>query len=193
MVIPTGATISDTPVGVIHLVANERGLTHVLFSGEQRLPTGGHSPAAQKILQAAALQLKEYFEGHRKVFDVPLDLSGTDFQMAVWTTLQEIRFGETTSYGEIAQRISRPKAVRAVGAANGANPISIIVPCHRIVGADGRLTGYGGGLPAKKHLLALEGIQLVGDRVVSQGGCREIYSARKTVMGSTREALRAGR
>jgi methylated-DNA-[protein]-cysteine S-methyltransferase len=105
---------------------------------------------------AACAQLKEYFAGKRKHFDLPLKLNGTEFQLQVLDELQRIPYGETTSYGDIANRIGRPKAVRAVGAANGRNPIPIIVPCHRVIGSNGSLTGFGGGLGTKQALLRLE-------------------------------------
>lgn len=105
----------------------------------------------------AANELHDYFAGAKRVFQVPLDLRGTDFQIAVWNELRKIPYGETRSYAQIADAIGKPKAVRAVGAANGSNPIAIIVPCHRVIGAGGKLTGYGGGLPLKKRLLELEG------------------------------------
>ena len=108
------------------------------------------------VIEEAQKELAEYFEGKRRTFDLPLAFAGTDFQKSVWQALQKIGYGETVSYGELACRIGRPKAVRAVGVAVGENPFSIIVPCHRIVGADGSLTGYGGGFEAKKFLLGLE-------------------------------------
>src|SRR5262249_16865741 len=108
------------------------------------------------ILNRAVDQLTDYFAGKRWSFDLPLDLQGTDFQIRVWRALLEVPYGETRSYGQIAQSIGAPNAVRAVGAANGANPIAIIGPCHRIIGSSGKLTGYGGGLPVKKMLLELE-------------------------------------
>lgn len=108
------------------------------------------------VIEEAQKELAEYFEGKRRTFDLPLAFAGTDFQKSVWQALQKIGYGETVSYGELARRIGRPKAVRAVGVAVGENPFSIIVPCHRIVGADGSLTGYGGGFEAKKFLLGLE-------------------------------------
>ena len=110
----------------------------------------------EKPFVAARQQLTEYFAGERRAFDLPLKLSGTEFQMSVLHALQQIPYGETTSYAEIAERIGRPKAVRAVGAANGRNPIPIIVPCHRVVGSHGDLTGFGGGLDTKEALLRLE-------------------------------------
>ncbi|MDH5620028.1 MAG: methylated-DNA--[protein]-cysteine S-methyltransferase, partial [Gammaproteobacteria bacterium] len=110
----------------------------------------------EKPLAEACRQLTEYFAGQRKVFDLPLKFGGTEFQVSVLDALQEIPYGQTTSYGEIARRIGRPKAVRAVGAANGRNPIPIVVPCHRVIGSTGDLTGFGGGLDTKEALLRLE-------------------------------------
>ncbi len=110
-------------------------------------------------MQQAADELRRYFAGERVQFSCPLDLHGTPFQLMVWRELQQIPYGETRSYGEIAQAIGRPTASRAVGAANGANPVAIIVPCHRVIGSKGSLTGYGGGLPTKAWLLSLEGIK----------------------------------
>ena len=106
-------------------------------------------------------QLKSYFAGERKAFDLPLVLEGTTFQERVWTALQNIPYGETVSYKVLAERVGSPKAVRAVGAANGANPIPIIIPCHRVIGNDGSLTGFGGGIPLKKRLLDLESRQMI--------------------------------
>lgn len=103
------------------------------------------------------MQLDEYFQAKREKFDLPLSVSGTPFQQDVWSALQQIPFGQTVSYSQIANRIGRPRAVRAVGAANGANPIPIVIPCHRVIGANGSLTGFGGGLPNKELLLELEG------------------------------------
>ena len=108
------------------------------------------------LLEKAAKELKEYFQGKRREFDLPLSVKGTAFQMKVWRALQEIPYGETRSYGEIAEAIGKPKAARAVGMANNRNPVSIIIPCHRVIGADGKLVGYGGGLDAKEYLLELE-------------------------------------
>ena len=108
------------------------------------------------LLQEAKKQLEEYFDGKRRDFDLPISLHGTDFQKKVWNVLRNIPYGETLSYGEVALRIGNPKASRAVGGANNKNPVMIIVPCHRVIGADGSLTGFGGGLPAKEYLLALE-------------------------------------
>jgi methylated-DNA-[protein]-cysteine S-methyltransferase len=125
-----------------------------------RVPLTAISEAADHpVLVETARQLEEYFAGTRKIFTVKLDFAGTDFQRKVWHALLTIPFGETRSYGQIAKQIGQPNAVRAVGAANGQNPIPIIAPCHRVIGSTGKLTGFGGGLPLKAHLLALEGAQ----------------------------------
>jgi O-6-methylguanine DNA methyltransferase len=108
-------------------------------------------------MNQAAEELRAYFAGNLRVFSVPLDMQGTDFQVSVWNQLVKIPYGETRSYSQVAEAVGRPKAVRAVGAANSNNPIAIIVPCHRVIGSGGKLTGYGGGLPLKKRLLELEG------------------------------------
>lgn len=114
-------------------------------------------PENIKVIQEAIKQLEDYFSGNRKTFDVPLSMVGTDFQQSVWKELMEIPFGETRSYLELSRQLSNPDAIRAVASANGANAISIIIPCHRIIGSDGNLVGYAGGLDAKKRLLRLEG------------------------------------
>jgi methylated-DNA-[protein]-cysteine S-methyltransferase len=160
----TSCASVDSPVGRIHLAANENGLTHLLFADHtSHQPEGDGSVAAASILAETERQLSEYFAGQRRTFELPLAPAGTEFQQEVWRSLREIPYGQTISYAELARRIGRPKAVRAVGAANGANPIAIIVPCHRVIGAGGRLTGYGGGLSAKRTLLELEGVSLEGD------------------------------
>ena len=152
-----------SPVGALTLVASDKGLTAILWENDDpdrvRL-----SPLTEvvghPVLVAAERQLAEYFAGARKAFDLPLDFQGTDFQKQVWAALLTIPFGETRSYAEIARAIGRPTACRAVGAANGKNPISIVAPCHRVIGADGTLTGFAGGLKAKEYLLGLEGLLL---------------------------------
>lgn len=161
-----GTVEIESPVGRLILAASDDGLTHLLFAEREgrpfrddRLPPCHGSSAARRILAETEKQLREYFAGRRRDFDLPLAPRGTEFQMAVWRGLRDIPYGETESYGDLARRIGRPRAVRAVGAANGANPISIIVPCHRVIGGDGSLTGYGGGLRIKKQLLELEGIE----------------------------------
>lgn len=122
------------------------------FEGDGELAVAGrHHDTIER-------QLTEYLEGRRRVFELDLDLRGTDFQKEVWGAVAAVPYGQTATYGEIAHLIGRPRASRAVGAANGANPIPIVIPCHRVIGADGSLTGYGGGLPTKRRLLALEGL-----------------------------------
>jgi methylated-DNA-[protein]-cysteine S-methyltransferase len=150
----------ESPVGRLRLVAEDDALVGVLFPGGDELPAAPLEPGrAHAVLDRAREQLNEYFAGDRVAFDLPLAPQGTAFQRTVWRALERIRFGETCSYAEIAAAIGRPTATRAVGAANGQNPISIVVPCHRVIGADGSLTGYGGGLPRKRWLLAHEGAQ----------------------------------
>jgi len=141
----------------IKLVITEENnaITGVLWSAE--LPAGFIKTETPLIKKAAA-QIEEYLNGKRKKFSLPLAMHGTEFQMDVWRALQSIPYGETRSYKEIAELVNRPKAVRAVGMANHRNPISIIVPCHRVIGHDGSLTGYGGGLPLKRRLLELESV-----------------------------------
>lgn len=151
-------TIIDSPVGPLALTAGSQGLTDLRFS-DQPPPPGDGSAAGAAHLTAAVAQLREYFAGERRAFDLGLSPVGTDFQREVWRALRGIPFGETRTYAEIAVGIARPKAVRAVGAANGKNPIPIIVPCHRVIGADGALTGFGGGLDVKEALLRHEGWQ----------------------------------
>ena len=148
-----------SPVGRLTLVASDKGLAAVLWENDspRRVPlaiTGEDSK--HPVLREAERQLKEYFAGKRTSFDLPLDFHGTDFQKRVWKALLKIPFGETRSYAQIARALGKPTAMRAVGAANGKNPISIIAPCHRVIGKDGTLTGFAGGLKAKAHLLALE-------------------------------------
>jgi methylated-DNA-[protein]-cysteine S-methyltransferase len=138
----------------MRLVAGDSGLRAIEFT-----PTGaapGMQNCSHPVLIEAIGQLREYFEGSRREFTVPLDFAGTDFQKRVWRALLAIPYGETRTYREIAMAIEAPAAVRAVGAANGANPLPIIVPCHRVIGSSGKLVGYGGGLPLKKRLLELE-------------------------------------
>ena len=147
----------DTPIGELLLAGEDGALSMIGFpKGSMR-----REPEADWIFNEAQMsdarqQLREYFSGERRDFDLPLKLSGTEFQVSVLEALQGIPYGETTSYGEIAKRIGRPKAVRAVGAANGRNPIPIVVPCHRVIGSTGDLTGFGGGLDTKEALLRLE-------------------------------------
>jgi methylated-DNA-[protein]-cysteine S-methyltransferase len=152
-----------SPVGKLTLVASERGLAAVLWEHEDSLHERFVAPAADPghpLLVQTQHELEEYFSESRRGFTVTLDFGGTEFQNKVWNALRTIPFGETRSYSEVANQIGSSKAVRAVGAANGRNPIPIIVPCHRVIGADGTLTGFGGGLQNKARLLALEGRSL---------------------------------
>jgi methylated-DNA-[protein]-cysteine S-methyltransferase len=150
----------DSPVGRLLLAGNGLSLTRVHFQSGRRLMApatgwiGDRAPFASVIRQ-----LREYFAGKRREFDLPLAPRGTEFQRRVWQALRAIPYGETICYGELARRIGNPRASRAVGLANGANPLPIIVPCHRVIGADGTLTGFGGGLAIKRALLALEGAE----------------------------------
>jgi len=158
----------DSPVGRLLLSASERGLTGLYMDDHRPAPAsvsagaveredGPAHQAASAVIAEARRQLELYFAGSLTEFDLPLAVSeGSEFQRRVWEELRTIPYGTTMSYGELARRIGNPGASRAVGLANGRNPISIIVPCHRVIGADGRLTGYGGGLPRKQFLLALE-------------------------------------
>lgn len=149
----------SSPVGELTLLASARGLAAVLWENDDpaRVKLSPRTKVLDNpLLEEAALQLGEYFAGRRQSFDVPLDFHGTEFQQRVWAALLTIPFGELRSYADIAQQIGKPTACRAVGAANGRNPISIIAPCHRVVGANGALTGFAGGLNAKRYLLGLE-------------------------------------
>jgi methylated-DNA-[protein]-cysteine S-methyltransferase len=144
----------------LRLVASKTGLRALHFP-PFGAAEGERNDANQWMTQAAG-ELLRYFAGTLRVFSVPLDMQGTEFQLSVWNHLLKIPYGETRSYAQVAEAIGRPKAVRAVGAANGSNPVSIIVPCHRVIGSGGKLTGYGGGLPLKKRLLELEGAWTMG-------------------------------
>jgi methylated-DNA-[protein]-cysteine S-methyltransferase len=148
----------DSPVGRLRLVSNGSALQRIEFEnlhaddGEQR---------SDPVIELALKQLGEYFQGSRTRFSLPLEAAGTDFQSSVWSALQQIPFGELRSYQDIAVAIGNKKAVRAVGAANGRNPIPIVVPCHRVIGSNGKLTGFAGGIEAKRRLLVLEGLSLL--------------------------------
>lgn len=147
----------DTPIGELLLAGEDDALAMIGFpKGSMRRDPEADWIYNEKPLTKVRQQLEEYFAGERKDFDLPLRIKGTEFQVSVLKALQEIPYGETVSYGEIARRIGRPKAVRAVGAANGRNPIPIVVPCHRVIGSSGDLTGFGGGLDTKEALLRLE-------------------------------------
>ena len=147
----------DSPIGELLLAGDEHALCMIGFpKGSMRRDPESDWIFNEKPFATVARQLDEYFEGARTEFDLPLKLNGTEFQVEVLEELLRIPYGETTSYGDIASRIGRPKAVRAVGAANGRNPIPIVVPCHRVIGSSGDLTGFGGGLDTKEALLRLE-------------------------------------
>ncbi len=156
----------ESPIGRLTLVASGEALVAIEFPG--RAPSGA-SGAGHAVLERAREQLREYFAGRRTAFDLPLAPRGTEFQRAVWREIAAIPFGETLSYAEVARRVGRPGAARAVGAATGRNPIPLVVPCHRVVGADGSLTGFGGGLETKRWLLAHEGARRARMRGDSQG------------------------
>ena len=153
----------ESPIGRLLLTSDGTALTGLFTRPERkRYATDGWAQDATIApLAAASLQLTEYFAGTRRAFDLPMRLEGTPFQQRVWQELLEIPYGDTWSYGQLAKRIGNPNGSRAVGLANGQNPISILVPCHRVIGADGSLTGYGGGLERKSWLLAHEGLYQV--------------------------------
>jgi len=155
----------SSPIGPLLLVASDRGLVRLEFHGDTKLDwlqsreKADWAESSEK-LKLFRRELEEYFAGKRREFTFPLDLRGTDFQKKCWRALLHIPYGETRSYADIARAIGRPKAVRAVGGANHQNPVAIVVPCHRVIGSGGSLTGYGGGLPLKEKLLQLEGARL---------------------------------
>lgn len=146
--------VIGSPVGPLTIAEQDGAITHILF--------GSCDEAGDKtlVLEEAERQLAEYFQGARREFDLPLKPSGTEFQKKVWKALEAIPYGETRSYGDIARAVGREKAFRAVGMANHNNPISIVIPCHRVIGANGAMTGYGGGLDKKRFLLRLEGADI---------------------------------
>jgi methylated-DNA-[protein]-cysteine S-methyltransferase len=148
----------ESPVGLLRLAADDQALRRIDFAHRKRATN--QSTPATALLEETIRQLRAYFSGKLEQFDLPLAPQGTPFQLEVWRRLCEIPYGETISYGELARRMGNPKASRAVGLANGSNPISIVIPCHRVIGSNGKLTGYGGGLPIKEKLLALERRQL---------------------------------
>ncbi len=148
------STILDSSIGPIQLTASDKGISGLIFDAKSDTGSTGDT---HPILNEARKQLDEYFQGKRKEFNIPLDMSGTAFQMKVWHAVTKIGYGTTATYLDIAKAIKNTKSVRAVGLANGKNPIPIIIPCHRIIGANGKLTGYGGGLWRKEWLLRHEG------------------------------------
>lgn len=146
----------NTPIGTLRLVSDGEHIVRIEFEGQYQ-QNSDDKQAEDAALAACAKQLQEYFDGRRQHFDLPLAATGTAFQRSVWQALEEIPYGEVRSYRDIARTIGNEAAVRAVGAANGRNPLPVVVPCHRVIGSDGSLTGFAGGLEAKTHLLRLEG------------------------------------
>jgi len=148
----------DSPIGPLLIAGDARAVTRIAFpkNGKPAPPQPAWTESPKGTVGEAMRQLREYFSGKRREFDLPLAPEGTPFQKIVWRGLQAIPYGETISYGELARRVGNPKASRAVGAANGKNPLPIVVPCHRVIGAGGKLVGFGGGLPVKRALLAIE-------------------------------------
>jgi methylated-DNA-[protein]-cysteine S-methyltransferase len=145
----------ETPIGAMQIVADQQAILSILFTDQR----AGDNP--NSVTQRAALQLNEYFQGARQSFDLPLAAQGTDFQKTVWRALSEIKYGQTRSYADIAKSINNPRAVRAVGTANGCNPMTIVVPCHRVIGSNGALTGYASGVERKSWLLNHESSRLL--------------------------------
>jgi len=184
-------TYFESPIGRLLLTSDGSVLTGLYMepSHETQSTEGWVQDRTLAPLAATLRQLKEYFAGTRRAFDLPMRLEGTAFQQRVWRELNEIPYGQTWSYGELAKRIGNPSGSRAVGLANGRNPISVLVPCHRVIGADGSLTGYGGGLERKRWLLAHEGAISrgldLGDRLLNQGqGDGEYRTAAVRSIGS---------
>lgn len=154
-------TTMPSDMGDVTIQASDDGITGIWFATHTTMPLAlGERSDTHPILVRALQQLQEYFAAKREVFDLPIDVRGTPFQLSVWKALAQIPYGKTCSYAQIAYAIGKPTAVRAVGAANGKNPVSIVVPCHRVIGANGRLTGYAGGIERKIGLLNLEGVLL---------------------------------
>ena len=150
----------ESPIGPLLIAGDQEAIRHILFpkNGKPAKPERGWMESTTGPIAQTVMQLREYFAGRRTDFDLPLALEGTPFQRSVWRALQEIPYGETISYGELARRVGNPKASRAVGSANGANRIPIVIPCHRVIASGGKLGGFGGGLPVKERLLALESV-----------------------------------
>jgi len=152
----TASRVIVTPIGRLTLVASPKGLQQVIFGAKKLSTAKSVSSKASDHLTQTERQLREYFAGKRKKFSIKLDISGTEFQESVWYALNKISYGKTVSYAQQAKLVRKPKAFRAVGSANGKNPVAIILPCHRVIASDGTLGGYGGGLSIKRKLLALE-------------------------------------
>ena len=166
---PLTTTTIDSPVGPLTIVASDRGVRAILWPDDdpRRVPVGDNArvspdPADHSVIATVVEQLAEYFAGERRDFDVPLDVVGTEFQRSAWDALRTIDYGSTVSYGQQADRMGDRRKARAVGAANGRNPVSIVVPCHRVVGADGSLTGFAGGVDTKAWLLEHERANVAG-------------------------------
>ncbi|HVP38611.1 MAG TPA: methylated-DNA--[protein]-cysteine S-methyltransferase [Candidatus Saccharimonadales bacterium] len=165
---PVISHLLGTPVGALELEASDEGLSRLVFldrapASRKAAPRGNED--AEVHMRAARKQLQEYFRGERKRFEVQLDLHGSDFEWQVWDLLLKIPYGKTRTYGQLARELGGVEYARAVGGAVGSNPVSIIVPCHRVIGTDGSLTGYGGGLAKKEKLLRLEGVNLDGPQL----------------------------
>lgn len=178
----------DSPIGPLMIAVSERGLRALYMQQHRHVPdavpadwvtAGGFDGPQRALLDRAVRQLDEYFAGTRVDFDLPVDVEGSAFQRTVWGGLSRIPYGATVSYGELARRIGHAKAVRAIGLANGRNPVSIIVPCHRVIGADGSMTGYGGGVERKVFLLALEARCGAGQRSGSSALVRSTSPERR--------------
>jgi len=164
-----------SPLGLLEFKATEKGITQIIFCGAEKKEVNSN-----QITDCCKQQLKEYFAGQRKDFDVPIDPSGTDFQKSVWRCLSTITFGETLSYLDIAKMVNKPKGAQAVGGANGRNPISIIVPCHRVIGSNGALTGYAGGIERKLWLLKHEGIAVNNSKENDELNINNVIDTRQT-------------
>ena len=154
-------TSLETPVGTLQLFADDNALYRIVFPAcGDNLPVAGPALEDHPLLSSASLQLSEYFTGHRQNFDLPLSPQGTPFQLAVWELMQQIPYAKTLSYGEIAAELGNPNKARAVGGAANKNPLPLVIPCHRVMGANGKLTGFAGGLKTKQFLLSLETQQM---------------------------------
>lgn len=162
-------TYFESPIGPLLVWGDESAVHGIVFpkNGKARRAEAGWRESRGGAVAEAVRQLREYFAGRRTQFDLPLAPEGTEFQRSVWRRLQEIPYGQTISYGELAKRVGNPKASRAVGSANGKNPLPIVIPCHRVIAGDGGLGGFGGGLSVKEKLLALEGRQISSNRLAS--------------------------
>lgn len=165
----------ETPLGTIEFKASEQGITQLIFCGPDKT-----DKKTSAVTDRCKQQVEEYFAGSRKIFDVPLDPKGTEFQKSIWACLSNIPFGETRSYLDLAEQINNPLAIRAVGGANGRNPISIIVPCHRVIGSDRSLTGYAGGVARKQWLLEHEGIQIPSSQQVDLFPLETVVNTRQS-------------